>query len=85
MSRRTAKRGIRKYTAYVPKTARATMNLGKKVIHGATSVLNGAVGVVRQSAKAVDKTTAKTIRSFTTGPRKKRRTTKHSRKHHKKQ
>ena len=81
---KSARRGIRKYTAFVPKTARATVNLGKKVLRGATSVLNGAVRVVRQSAKAVDKTAAKTIRSFTLRRNKKRSTKKHSRKHYKK-
>ncbi len=61
---KSARRGIRKYTAFVPKTARAATNLGKKAIHGATSVLNGAVRIVRQGVKSVDKTTARVIRSL---------------------
>lgn len=72
------KRGLRKYTAFVPKTARATTDLGKRVIRGATSILNGAVRVVRLSAKAADKTAAKAIRSFTLRRNKKQK--KHSRK-----
>jgi len=71
MTRKTVKRGIRKYTAFVPKTMRATTNLRKKVIHGATSVLNGAVHVVRQSANAADKAAARAIRSFTQGKKQK--------------
>lgn len=73
------RRGIRKYTAFVPKTVRATTNLGKKVLRGATSVLNGAVRVARTSAKAVNRTTAKAIRSLT--QRRSRKHMKKSRKH----
>jgi hypothetical protein len=78
MTRQTVKRGIRKYTAFVPKTVHATTNLGKKVIRGATTILNGAVRVVRQSAKAADKTAAKAIRTFTI-----RRGKKHKKQSHK--
>jgi len=79
----TIRRGFQKYTAFVPNTARATANLGKRVIRGATSVLNGAVHVARQSAKAADKTAAKAIRSFTL--RRGKTQKKHSRKHAKSQ
>jgi len=72
MTRKTVKRGIRKYTAFVPKTMRATTNLRKKVIHGATSVLNGTMRVVRQSANAADKAAARAIRSFTQGKKQKK-------------
>ena len=86
MVRKTIKRGLRKYTAMVPKTMRATKHLGKVIVRGATSVLNGAVGAVRQGAKAVDRTTAKAIQSLT--QRKHRKHRKHrkqarTRKHHK--
>jgi len=79
MRRKTVKRGIRKYTAFVPNTMRATTNLGKKVIRGATMVLNDTVRVVRLSAKAADKTAAKAIRSFTLrrGKQQKKRSHKH--------
>ena len=72
MTRKTVTRGIRKYTAFVPKTMRATTNLRKKVIHGATSVLNGTMRVVRQSANAADKAAARAIRSFTQGKKQKK-------------
>ena len=79
----TIRRGFQKYTAFVPNTVRATANLGKRVIRRATSVLNGAVNVARQSAKAADKTAAKAIRSFTL--RRGKTQKKHSRKHAKSQ
>ena len=76
MARKTARRGIRKYTAFVPNTVRATTNVGKRVLRGATSVLNGAVRVARTSVKAVNRTTAKAIRSLTL-----RRVKKHVKRH----
>lgn len=83
MARKTMKRGLRKYTAMVPKTMRATKHLGKVIIRGATSVLNGAVGAVRQGAKAVDRTTAKAIQSLTHRKQRKQRKQARTRKHHK--
>lgn len=82
MARKTAKRGLRKYTAFVPKTVRATTNLGKKVIRGATSVLDSSVRAVRQGARAVNKASATAIRSLTR--RRGKKTRARSRKHHKK-
>ena len=65
MSRKTVKRGIKKYTAFVPKTARAASQLGRRVVGSTAYFLNRAVGVVRGTAKTIDRTTAKAIRSLT--------------------
>jgi len=74
MSRKSVKRGIKKYTAFVPKTARAASQLGRRVVSSAAYVLNRTVRVVRGTAKAVDRTTAKAIRSLSLKQKKQKKT-----------
>lgn len=64
-SRKGGTMGIKKYTAFVPKTLKATANLGRKTLRGLNSIVTKATNMVRKTTKAIDKTTAKAIRSVT--------------------
>jgi hypothetical protein len=65
MGRKTAKRGLKRLTAVVPKTFRATANLGRKTIKTINSFLNRTSGVVKRTSSAIDRRVATTIRSMT--------------------
>jgi hypothetical protein len=65
-TKRTLKRhGLKQLTAIVPKTFKATSNLGKKTLKSINSFLNRTAGVVKTTSNAIDKGAAKAIRSFT--------------------
>jgi hypothetical protein len=65
MGRKTAKRGLKQLTAVVPKTFRATANLGRKTMKSINSFLNRTTGLVKRTSSAIDKRVAKSIRSIT--------------------
>jgi hypothetical protein len=65
MRRRNTKNRILKYTAFVPKTLKATRNAGKNVIKRLDYFLRNSVNTLKNTTKAIDRRTAKTIRSFT--------------------
>jgi hypothetical protein len=68
MRRKTNKRiknRINKYTAFVPKTMKATKSVGTAVIKKLNYFLSTAVNTVKNKSKLIDKKTAKSIRSFT--------------------
>ena len=65
MGRKTVKRGLKRLTAVVPKTFRATTNLGKRTMKSINSFLNRTSGLVKRTSSAIDKSVAKTIRSIT--------------------
>lgn len=65
MPRKTRKRGLKRLTAIVPKTFRATANLGRRTMKRVNSVLNGTARLVKRTSSAIDKRIAKTIRSIT--------------------
>jgi hypothetical protein len=64
MPRSTVKKSLKRYTAMVPRTFRATTNLGKKAINGITFFLNRTTRAVKKTTQLMDKKTANTIRSF---------------------
>lgn len=63
-SRKTIK-GIKKYTALVPKTMKATKSIGTAVVKKINYFLSSASKTIKKTAKSLDRTTAKSIRSFT--------------------
>ncbi len=63
--RRKTNRGILKYTAFVPKTMKATKNVGKKVVSGLNYFLNKSTKTLKNTTKMIDRRAAKTIRSMT--------------------
>jgi hypothetical protein len=65
MRRKTKKRGLARYTAVVPKTFKATKNLSKRTIKSINSIFIGAKSIVKNTAKYLDKKTAKAISSIT--------------------
>ena len=56
---------INKYTAFIPKTLKATKNVGKTSIKKINIFLKTAVNKVRTTSKMLDKKTARAIRSLT--------------------
>lgn len=56
---------IKKYTALVPKTVRATKVLGTSMIDKLNYFLTKTKNTVKNTTKYIDKKTAKTIRSLT--------------------
>jgi hypothetical protein len=67
MKRRNTKRrnSLKKYTAYAPKTLRATKAMGTAVVKKISYFFNAAAKTVKKTTKMIDKKTSKSIRSFT--------------------
>jgi hypothetical protein len=65
MRRKTLKNKIMKYTAFAPKTIKATKNVGRKSIKKIKYFLNNTTKTFKKLSKSIDKTTAKSIRSLT--------------------
>jgi hypothetical protein len=68
MRRKTGKRskiGIKRYTAVVPKTMRATKAVGTAVVNKINYFLSATRKTIKNTAKAIDRKTAKSIRTFT--------------------
>ncbi len=65
MRRKTHKKGITKYTAFVPKTIKATKNTSATVIKKIKYFLKNTRRRLRGVSKSLDKSTAKSIRSLT--------------------
>jgi hypothetical protein len=67
MKRRTTKRrnSLKKYTAYAPKTLRATKAMGTAAIKKINYIFNAAAKTIKKTTKMIDKKTSKSIRSFT--------------------
>ena len=65
MPRKSVKRGLKRLTAIVPKTFRATANLGRKTMKTVNFVVNRTSKFIKKTSNAIDKRTAKTIRSIT--------------------
>ena len=63
-NRRTMNK-IRNYTAFVPKTVRATTEMGKSVIKKINYFLRNGVTTLKKTTKAIDRRAAKSIRSMT--------------------
>ncbi len=61
-SKRTSKRN---YTAFIPKTVKATKNVGKKSIKIGTTFLKSVLKTVKNLSRGIDRQTAKAIRSLT--------------------
>jgi len=72
MSRNTRRKGIKRYTVLVPKTVKATTNLGKNAIKGINSFFVRLTNKVQSAKNTIDKKTAKMIRSITKKRGKKR-------------
>ena len=68
MRRKTSRRsksGIKKYTAFVPKTMKARKAVGSAVVKKLNYFLSSAAKTVKKTTKAIDRKTAKSLRSFT--------------------
>ena len=63
--RKSTKVSKRNYTAFIPKTAKATKNVGKKSIKIGTSFFKGILKTVKNLSRSIDKQTAKAIHSLT--------------------
>jgi hypothetical protein len=56
---------IKKYTAFAPKTLRATRRLGSNVLSRLNSFFNSAANTLKTSVKRVDRKVSRSIRFFT--------------------
>ena len=56
---------IKKITAFIPKTVRATTGVAKTVVKGAKVIFSHGIKTIKNIGKSVDKQTAKSIRSLT--------------------
>lgn len=65
MARKTRNNRIKKYTAFVPKTMKATKNTGKKILSNINFFLNKTNKTVKTTAKMLNRKAAQSIRSFT--------------------
>ena len=65
MARKSVKRSLKRLTAIVPKTFRATANLGRKTMKSVNFVINRTSRLIQNTSNAIDKRAAKTIRSIT--------------------
>ena len=62
MVRKTRKH---KYTAFVPKTVRATKRTGKKIVNTINYIFNSTVKTLKRTTKMLDKSVASSISSLT--------------------
>ncbi len=65
MRRKSRNNRIKKYTAFVPNTMRATRNTGKKILSKINLFLNKTNKTVKNTTKMLNRKTAMSIRSFT--------------------
>lgn len=68
MKRRTnkkAKSQIKRYTAIVPKTLKATKAVGKTIVNKINYFITKTGKTIKNTTKMIDRKTAKSIRSFT--------------------
>lgn len=56
---------LKKYTAFAPKTIKATKLIGDAVVNKINYIFNTAAKTVKKTTKMLDKKTSKSIRSFT--------------------
>lgn len=63
--RKTSKKGILKYTAFVPRTMSATKSLGTTALKKINYFFTNSTRKLKKSTKNLDKKTAKAIRSLT--------------------
>ncbi len=65
MKYRRSTNKIKKYTAFVPKTVRATKVLGRSMVNKMNYFLKKTKMTVKNTTKYIDRKTAKSIRSLT--------------------
>lgn len=65
MTRKTHRKSKNRYTAVIPKTLKATKNVGKFTVKKINYIFNSAAKTVKQIAKGIDKKTARSIHSLT--------------------
>ncbi len=65
MKRRSYTHKIKKYTALVPSTVRATKMFGKTMVNKLNYFLNKTKKTVKNTTKYIDRKTAKSIHSLT--------------------
>lgn len=65
MARKTHRNTIKKYTAFIPKTVKATKNISTSAVKNVQYFLKSSVQTLKNLSKNIDKRTAKTIRSLT--------------------
>jgi hypothetical protein len=56
---------LKKYTAFVPKTLKATKNIGKSTMKKFKYFLSNTTSTLKRTTKMLDKRAAKSIRSLT--------------------
>ncbi len=56
---------LRRYTAFVPKTLKATKNVGKSTLKRINYFFNRTAKTLKKTTKMLDKRAAKSIRSLT--------------------
>jgi hypothetical protein len=56
---------LRRYTAFVPKTLKATKNVGKSTLKKLNYFLNNTAKTLKKTTTMLDKRAAKSIRSLT--------------------
>ena len=64
MRRKTLKKGIKQYTAYVPRTTKATKVILNKTVNRVRSFLSNIKADIKRTGKYIDSKTAKRIRSM---------------------
>ena len=65
MVRKTRKNGYKRITAMIPKTLKATRNMGNKALKNVQYFLSKGVKGITNTTRLLDKKTAKTLRSLT--------------------
>lgn len=65
MKRKTYKNKITQYTAFIPKTLKATKSVGKSVMNKIEYIFNNTTKKIRKSTKLINMRTAKSIRALT--------------------
>lgn len=65
MRRKTSKRGITKYTAFVPKTVKAVKNTSSTIVKKVKYFFKNSTRRLKRMAGSIDGRTAKSIRSLT--------------------
>jgi hypothetical protein len=63
--RKTLKGHLKRYTAFIPKTLKATKAVGNSVVKKINYFLNSTAKTIKKTTRIIDKKTAKSIKSLT--------------------
>lgn len=62
---KTVKGSLKRYTAFVPRTLKATKSVGTSVVKKINYFLNNTVKTIKKTTRMLDRKTAKSIHSLT--------------------